>query len=79
MKLKLTSKYILDHFKVNINIYCCISKSTAKSSLKASSVILNLLIVQILGEIRPYLTGTGGGILEILEINDYGVIVHVKF
>ena len=31
---------------------------------------------QVLDEIRPYLAGTGGGILELIQINDY--IVNVR-
>lgn len=31
---------------------------------------------QVLAEIRPYLAGTGGGILELNQINDY--IVNVR-
>lgn len=33
--------------------------------------------MQILGEIRPYLTGTGGGILEFVQIDDYVIIVRL--
>ncbi|XP_017244836.1 nifU-like protein 3, chloroplastic [Daucus carota subsp. sativus] len=35
-------------------------------------------VEKILGEIRPYLTGTGGGILEFVQINDYVVIVRLS-
>lgn len=31
---------------------------------------------QVLDEIRPYLAGTGGGILDLIQINDY--IVNVR-
>lgn len=33
---------------------------------------------QVLAEIRPYLAGTGGGILELEEINDYVVKVRLS-
>lgn len=33
---------------------------------------------QILSEIRPYLVGTGGGILELVQINDYVVKVRLS-
>lgn len=34
--------------------------------------------LQILAEIRPYLVGTGGGILEFVEIKDYNVKVRLS-
>lgn len=33
---------------------------------------------QVLSEIRPYLAGTGGGILELVQINDYVVNVRLS-
>lgn len=33
---------------------------------------------QLLAEIRPYLAGTGGGILELVEIKDYIVKVRLS-
>jgi Fe-S cluster biogenesis protein NfuA len=33
---------------------------------------------QVLAEIRPYLSGTGGGILELVQINDYVVKVRLS-
>lgn len=33
-------------------------------------------VEKVLDEIRPYLAGTGGGILELIQINDY--IVNVR-
>ena len=33
---------------------------------------------QVLSEIRPYLVGTGGGILELVQINDYVVKVRLS-
>lgn len=35
-------------------------------------------VEKILGEIRPYLVGTGGGILEFVEIKDYTVKVRLS-
>ncbi|KAL4564322.1 hypothetical protein LXL04_028382 [Taraxacum kok-saghyz] len=35
-------------------------------------------VEKILAEIRPYLVGTGGGILEFAEINDYNVKVRLS-
>lgn len=35
-------------------------------------------VEKILGEIRPYLTGTGGGVLEFVQIDDYVVIVRLS-
>lgn len=51
-----------------VSTYCCIR-------------ILNLtilLIFQVLSEIRPYLVGTGGGILELVQIKDYTVKVRLS-
>lgn len=51
-----------------VSTYCCIR-------------ILNLtilLIFQVLSEIRPYLVGTGGGILELVQIKDYVVKVRLS-
>lgn len=79
MKFKVSSEYILDHFKLNLVCVLLQKQRILQShSLMASSSILNLLVVQILGEIRPYLTGTGGGILEFVQINDYVVIVRLS-
>lgn len=33
---------------------------------------------QVLSEIRPYLAGTGGGILELVQIDDYVVKVRLS-
>uniref|UniRef100_A0A2P2KS08 Nitrogen fixation protein nifU n=1 Tax=Rhizophora mucronata TaxID=61149 RepID=A0A2P2KS08_RHIMU len=33
---------------------------------------------KVLAEIRPYLSGTGGGVLELLQINDYIVKVRLS-
>jgi Fe-S cluster biogenesis protein NfuA len=41
-------------------------------------VICFLLLFQVLAEIRPYLSGTGGGILELVQINDYVVKVRLS-
>lgn len=35
-------------------------------------------VEKILGEIRPYLTGTGGGVLEFVQIDDFVVIVRLS-
>ncbi|KAM0967025.1 hypothetical protein ACFX13_023037 [Malus domestica] len=35
-------------------------------------------VEKILSEIRPYLAGTGGGILELVQINDYVVKVRLS-
>ena len=35
-------------------------------------------MVQVLSEIRPYLGGTGGGELGLVEINDYVVKVRLR-
>ncbi|XP_041019126.1 nifU-like protein 3, chloroplastic [Juglans microcarpa x Juglans regia] len=35
-------------------------------------------IEKVLSEIRPYLAGTGGGILELVQINDYVVNVRLS-
>ncbi|XP_073039688.1 nifU-like protein 3, chloroplastic [Primulina eburnea] len=35
-------------------------------------------VEKILSEIRPYLSGTGGGILELIQINDYVVKVRLS-
>ncbi|KAK2970721.1 hypothetical protein RJ640_015146 [Escallonia rubra] len=35
-------------------------------------------IEKVLAEIRPYLTGTGGGVLEFVQIEDYGVKVRLS-
>lgn len=51
-----------------VSTYCCIR-------------ILNLIILfifQVLSEIRPYLVGTGGGILELVQIKDYTVKVRLS-
>lgn len=36
------------------------------------------LTFQVLAEIRPYLAGTGGGILELIQIDDYVVRVRLS-
>lgn len=36
------------------------------------------LIFQVLAEIRPYLSGTGGGLLEFVQISDYVVKVRLS-
>lgn len=36
------------------------------------------ILFQVLSEIRPYLAGTGGGILELVQINDYVVKVRLS-
>lgn len=36
------------------------------------------LIFQVLAEIRPYLAGTGGGLLELVQINDFIVKVRLS-
>lgn len=45
-------------------------------------LILNVIILsiffQILSEIRPYLIGTGGGTLELVDISDYTVKVRLS-
>lgn len=40
--------------------------------------VSSLLIFQLLSEIRPYLVGTGGGVLELVQINDYVVKVRLS-
>ncbi|KAJ8750754.1 hypothetical protein K2173_015935 [Erythroxylum novogranatense] len=35
-------------------------------------------VEKVLSEIRPYLAGTGGGVLELIEINDYVVKVRLN-
>lgn len=35
-------------------------------------------LYQLLGEIRPYLVGAGGGELELVQINDYIVKVRLS-
>lgn len=35
-------------------------------------------IEKVLAEIRPYLAGTGGGILELIQIDDYVVRVRLS-
>ncbi|XP_019439360.1 PREDICTED: nifU-like protein 3, chloroplastic [Lupinus angustifolius] len=35
-------------------------------------------VESVLSEIRPYLVGTGGGILELVQINDYAVKVRLS-
>lgn len=35
-------------------------------------------IFQVLSEIRPYLAGTGGGVLELVQIDDYVVKVRLS-
>ncbi|RDX94598.1 NifU-like protein 3, chloroplastic, partial [Mucuna pruriens] len=35
-------------------------------------------VESVLSEIRPYLVGTGGGILELVQIKDYGVKVRLS-
>ncbi|GAB2291450.1 NifU-like protein 3, chloroplastic [Dionaea muscipula] len=35
-------------------------------------------VEKVLGEIRPYLAGTGGGVLELVEINGYVVKVRLS-
>ncbi|XP_062163252.1 nifU-like protein 3, chloroplastic [Alnus glutinosa] len=35
-------------------------------------------VEKVLAEIRPYLAGTGGGILELIQINDYVVKVRLS-
>lgn len=40
--------------------------------------LIKLFNFQILSEIRPYLVGTGGGTLELVEINDYAVKVRLS-
>ncbi|XP_073018040.1 nifU-like protein 3, chloroplastic [Primulina eburnea] len=35
-------------------------------------------VEKVLSEIRPYLSGTGGGILELIQINDYVVKVRLS-
>lgn len=35
-------------------------------------------VEKVLGEIRPYLAGTGGGLLELVQINDYVVKVRLS-
>lgn len=41
-------------------------------------IYTHLILLQILAEIRPYLAGTGGGVLELVEINDYVVKVRLS-
>lgn len=41
-------------------------------------IIFILFFFQVLGEIRPYLAGTGGGLLELVQINDYVVKVRLS-
>lgn len=36
------------------------------------------MILQVLSEIRPYLSGTGGGELELMQIEDYVVRVRLS-
>lgn len=40
--------------------------------------VLSLLIFQLLSEIRPYLVGTGGGVLELVQISNYVVKVRLS-
>lgn len=35
-------------------------------------------VFQVLAEIRPYLAGTGGGVLELVQINDYVIKVRLS-
>lgn len=37
-----------------------------------------MYIFQVLEEIRPYLVGTGGGVLEFVAINNYVVTVRLS-
>lgn len=37
-----------------------------------------ILVMQLLAEIRPYLTGAGGGELELVHIDDYVVKVRLS-
>lgn len=39
---------------------------------------MNALVLQVLSEIRPYLAGTGGGELELVQIDDYVVKVRLS-
>lgn len=41
-------------------------------------IYTHLILLQVLAEIRPYLAGTGGGVLELVEINDYVVKVRLS-
>lgn len=40
--------------------------------------VLKFFSFQLLAEIRPYLAGTGGGILELVQIDDYIVKVRLS-
>lgn len=39
--------------------------------------LIMFIYLQVLAEIRPYLGGTGGGTLELVQINDYVVKVRL--
>lgn len=52
----------------------CKRKKNDESELKL--LFFSSSSFQVLAEIRPYLAGTGGGILELNQINDY--IVNVR-
>lgn len=41
-------------------------------------IICDLCVFQVLAEIRPYLAGTGGGVLELDKIDDYVVNVRLS-
>ena len=51
----------------------CKRKKNDESELK---LVFFFPSFQVLDEIRPYLAGTGGGILDLIQINDY--IVNVR-
>ena len=53
-------------------VYIYISSTKKIRDLKVGYVF------QLLAEIRPYLAGTGGGILELIEIKDYVVKVRLS-
>lgn len=39
--------------------------------------LIRFFVFQLLSEIRPFLTGTGGGVLELMQIEDYVVKVRL--
>ena len=45
---------------------------------RVNKTLKPVFLLQVLDEIRPYLVGTGGGELELVQINDYVVKVRLS-